>query len=186
NGQHEDLFDKSFIIFSETAIPKLTFNEEDNFEIKIPASKKYAVIYDKTINKIYFVGTSDAVNDINAVKAKTELKPAISNDDYLGYGFSYLNNSWSVDRIKESKYLTPFYTLDYANTQNTQLRLLLPTNDYGGSGLCDQGNCTSGGNGSSSCSITEAPFHQSCTVTCNAGFYACCNSSSVRCYCCKY
>ena len=185
NGIEESSFDKSFIIFSENSIPKISFDQSDDFEIKIPGSKKYAAIYNVTKNKIYFIGTSDSKNEINTLKNNPELKSAVTNSDYLGYGFSYMTATWSVDRIKESKYTTPFYSLDYANTQNTQLRIALPPDDDGGGALCDQGQCTSGGNGSSSCSIGEVP-NISCSVTCNSGFYACCNSSSTRCYCCKY
>lgn len=179
-------FDKAFIIFSETVIPKLSFEETDKFEIKIAESKKYATIYNVSRNKIYFIGTSDTRDIIDGIKNQPGLKQSASNSDYLGYGFSYMTAAWSVERIKESKYMTPFYTLDYANTQNTQLRLALPADDGGdGSGICAEGKCSSGGNGSSSCSIGEFP-NISCSVTCNSGYYACCNSATTRCYCCKY
>ncbi|NDI97974.1 hypothetical protein GWA97_02690 [Flavobacterium sp. LaA7.5] len=46
----------------------------------------------------------------------------------------------------------------------------------------DDITCDSGGSGSTSCSTT-GPFHQgSCSVSCSSG-YACCNSTSLNCFC---
>lgn len=49
--------------------------------------------------------------------------------------------------------------------------------------LVDEGSCNSGGPGSSSCSIGMAGF--SCSVTCQEGYYACCNyvGSNSGCHC---
>lgn len=185
-GNSSTTFDKSMIIFSETVIPKLSLNESELYEIKISESRKLAILYNMDRNKIYFIGTIDSHNEIDAFKRNAILANAIDNLDYLGYGFSYLTGSWSESRIKESRYTTPTYSLDYSDNLNSQLRTTLPLDDDGGGLLCDHGNCASGGNGSSSCSISEPLPPQSCTVTCTTGFYACCNSKSVRCYCCKY
>ena len=40
-------------------------------------------------------------------------------------------------------------------------------------------NCTAGGEGSTSCSVTG------CSVSCGAGYYACCNPTGPQCRCCK-
>ncbi len=180
----EENFDKAITIFSETSILKLDISETDEYEIQIPESKKFAVLYNITKNKIYFIGTSDKKNDITQIKQNSAISKAISESDYLGYGFSFMNGSWSTQKIKDSQFKQPFNTLDFANNQNTQLKTTPPIDDDDGVS-CALGTCTSGGAGSSSCSITEAPFNQSCTVTCNSGYYACCVSSTVRCYCCK-
>jgi hypothetical protein len=45
--------------------------------------------------------------------------------------------------------------------------------------ICGGGDCTSGGDGSTQCSVTG------CSVTCSAGYYACCNSNTVNCKCCQ-
>lgn len=182
DGTNETDFDKAFVIFSETPITKFTISENDAFEIMIPSSRKYMAIYNSTKNKIFFIGTSDSKVEIDQIKAKNELSNYIANTDYLGYGFSYMKGKWSESRINESKYLTPFYTLDYANEQDTNLRLALPPDDDGGANDCTK--CSSGGAGSSQCSIDEWPG-VGCSVTCNAGYYACCNSKTVKCYCCK-
>ena len=42
--------------------------------------------------------------------------------------------------------------------------------------------CTSGGPGSSSCSIDEV-FALACSVTCDPNYYACCQSSTTQCFC---
>jgi hypothetical protein len=186
NGISPQYFDKAFVVLSETAIPKISINETDDYEIQIPESKKYCVIYNITKNKIHFIGTSDKADDIRQIKQNSSISKSVTNSDYLGFGFSYLNAMWTASDIKASQYKIPFNTLDFANSQNTQLRAALPpVEDEPGGVSCAIGTCTSGGAGSSSCSITEAPFGQSCTVTCNSGYYACCVSSTVRCYCCR-
>lgn len=182
-GIGEISFDKAFTIFSETAISKFNINEDDVYEIKIPTSRKYMAIYNLSKGEIFFIGTSDSKSDIDKIKINQELSKYITNKDYLGYGFSYMKGNWSTTRIKESKYLTPFYTLDYADEQNTQLRVALPPDDGDGGGN-DCSSCTSGGVGSSQCSIDEWS-NVACSVTCNAGYYACCNSKVTKCYCCK-
>ncbi len=45
--------------------------------------------------------------------------------------------------------------------------------------LADEGGCTAGGFGSTSCTITVGPM--SCSVTCAAGFYACCGAGGCGC-----
>ena len=45
-------------------------------------------------------------------------------------------------------------------------------------------NCTSGGEGASECSIDEWT-QNGCSVKCRTGYFACCNSSTVRCICVK-
>lgn len=42
--------------------------------------------------------------------------------------------------------------------------------------------CTSGGEGSTSCSLGSG----GCAVGCRTGWYACCNGNTNRCECCKY
>ena len=47
--------------------------------------------------------------------------------------------------------------------------------------------CNSGGPGSSSCSASFSflQFSTSCDVTCNSGYYACCNNYENKCQCFK-
>lgn len=49
----------------------------------------------------------------------------------------------------------------------------VPSQDAYASG----GGCTAGGEGASYCSIGA------CSVTCRAGYYACCNAAIPSCYC---
>lgn len=185
-----DSYDKALIVFSEETQTMPSVDEQATYEFFIPDNKRYIVIYNQRNDRIFIAGLTDqaAKQAIERFKSNAAMKSALMNQDVLGYGLSYLSNTiWNIAKIKESKYKSPFYTLDYANMTNTQAAAALPPPDEenGGGVSCAQGTCTSGGAGSSSCSITEAPFGQSCTVTCNSGYYACCVSSTVRCYCCK-
>ena len=181
NGFVNDSYDRAIIIFSESALSKLPLNSNDDYEIQIPDSKKYLVIYNTTKNQISFVGTSDMQNKIKIIKSNSNLTNAISNIDCLGYGMSYLTGSWNAQKIVENHYKIPFNSLDFSRNINPVSPQML-IEDPGVS--CKEGTCTSGGAGSNSCSITEGEV-MSCSVTCNTGYYACCVSSTTRCYCCK-
>jgi hypothetical protein len=185
-----DSYDKAFVVVSESNQTKPTIDEQSTYEFFIPLNKRFVIIYNQKTDKIFVAGLSDqaASDAIERFKSNENIKSALLNQDVLGYGLSYLNNTiWNISKIKESKYKTPYYTLDYANmtNKNAALALAPPDDDTGGGVSCAQGTCTSGGAGSSSCSITESPLNQECSVTCNSGYYACCVSSTVRCYCCK-
>lgn len=54
---------------------------------------------------------------------------------------------------------------------------------YGGGGGSGGTSCAAGGPGSTSCSYRwDSPFGgSSCSVTCQSGYYACCNVESCKC-----
>ncbi|RYF89045.1 MAG: hypothetical protein EOO03_06960 [Chitinophagaceae bacterium] len=185
-----DSYDKAIIVFSEGNQTKPSIDEQGIYEFFIPQHKRYIIVYNQKNDKIFIAGLTDqaAKESIDRFKSNATIKSALTNQDVLGYGLSYMSNTiWNMAKIKESQYKSPFNTLDYANMTNPQAATALPPPDEENLGdvSCAQGTCTSGGAGSSSCAIAEAPFGQECSVTCNAGYYACCVSSSVRCYCCK-
>lgn len=191
SNNSSDTYDKAIILFSENKIEKPIINSEENLEFFIPDNRRYIIIYNKSLNKIISVGLSDqnAKDAVDKFKANFKEKSLLANNNISGYGLSYLTGFWNINKIKESKYNLPFNTLDYSNIANPNAAKNLPTPEnekFVAPGLCDIGQCTSGGAGSSSCSISEGfPVEQSCTVTCNTGYYACCRSSDIRCYCCK-
>ena len=175
-GVEVDYFDKAFVIFSETGISTLSLNPDDNYEIQIPDNKKFAIIYNISKNKIHFIGTSDKANDIAVLKKSASISQAITNEDCLGYGMSYMINKWDAIKIKQSSYKNPFNVLDYSNMNNPDLAKSFadPNLVDDGGVSCKEGACTSGGAGSSSCSINGWPG-TSCSVTCNTGLCACCS-----------
>lgn len=191
SNNSSDTYDKAIILFSDSLIAKTKIINEGILEFFIPENRRYIVIYNKTVNKISIIGLSDqnAIKAIDNFKVNLKEKSLLTNNDIFGYGLSYLTGFWNINKIKESKYKVPFYSLDYSNIANPEAakKLPLPENEnFDAPGFCDIGQCTSGGAGSSSCSISESfPVEQSCTVSCNSGYYACCRSSDMRCYCCK-
>lgn len=182
-----DNFDKALIVFSEGNQVKPMVDEQATYEFFIPENRRYVVIYNQKNNKIFVAGLTDqnAKDRIGRFKGNAAIKSALTNQDALGHGLSYMSGSWSKAKVKESKYKMPFNTLQYSNNLDPAAASMLPPDDGGGGVSCAQGACTSGGAGSSSCSITESPLNQTCEVTCNSGYYACCVSSTVRCYCCR-
>jgi len=184
NGFSENAYDNAIVIFSESVLSKMPFNTNDEYEIQIPESRKYMVIYNVTKSKIHFLGVSDVNEQINSIKANPSLSAAITNLDCLGFGMTYMAGNWSSQKIAGATYKFPFNVLDYSNNNNpvSPENIIEPGNPVGVS--CKIGSCTSGGAGSSTCSITEV-FGISCSVSCNSGYYACCASGPIRCYCCK-
>lgn len=188
--QSTDSYDKALVVFSETGQSKPGIDEQATYEFFIPDNKRFIVVYNQETDKIFIAGLTDeaARQSVERFKSNAGIHSALTNQDVLGYGLSYMSGTiWNMAKIKESRYKSPFNTLDYANMTDPQAAATLvpPDEENGSSVSCAQGTCSSGGAGSSSCSITEAPLGQTCTVTCNTGYYACCVSSTVRCYCCK-
>lgn len=182
-------YDKAIVVFSDVKQSLPPIDETATYEFFIPENRRYIVIYNQKTEKISLAALTDkaAKELVDHFKSSPGIKDVLTKD-ILGYGLSYMSNTlWSSERIKESRYQSPFNTLDYANMTNpaASAALVPPDEENTGSVSCAQGVCSSGGAGSGSCSITEAPLNQSCTVTCNSGYYACCVSSTVRCYCCK-
>jgi len=50
---------------------------------------------------------------------------------------------------------------------------------------CETMTCDSGGEGSISCSVTIPFIGGGCSVTCQTGYYACCDQGEVTCLCCQ-
>lgn len=184
-----DSYDKAIVVFVENKPIINEIDEESIYHFFIPENKRYIAIFNQSRNRIFLAGLTDQIaqNAILKFKANPSIKSSLTNRDIFGYGLAFLSGVWNIGKVKSSEYKQPYNTLDYANMTNEQAALLLPPveDEETGGVSCAQGTCTSGGAGSSSCSITEAPLEQSCTVTCNTGYYACCVSSTVRCYCCK-
>ncbi|CAD5266835.1 MULTISPECIES: hypothetical protein [unclassified Imperialibacter] len=93
----------------------------------------------------------------------------------MGYGLSAFKGDWIIDRTKMSSELTAFDAIRLFSTNS----LVEPAPN--GKVL----GCTSGGEGSTSCSIDEPFGLGGCSVDCSEGYYACCDSSAVTCKCDK-
>jgi hypothetical protein len=164
-----------FVITANAPIKNFKINNADDYEIQIPVSRRFAVVYDKTSGEISYIGITDAIETIHSNKHKPELSKAVTNADYLGYGMSYLTGKWDIEKIKEASWTVPFSILSFANSYRAADK---PVTDH----TCGIGSCTSGGAGSTSCSLT-GPLN-GCSVSCNSTSYACCNDNTVECYCC--
>lgn len=88
----------------------------------------------------------------------------VGNNVIKGYGLSRRKGVFEIVSTDENKSF--FETITLVNS--------------GGSS-----NCSSGGLGSTQCSIgsTNGPVGTECSVSCGAGYYACCDDSTVICKC---
>lgn len=185
-----DSYDRNLVLFSESAITAPVINEKATYEVLIPQSRRYLVLYEHGAERLTILGLSDedASQKIKRFKENSSLTSRIQPGSRLGYGMSYMVGLWNKARVQESEYRQPFNTLDYSNSAKPELAgKLLPVAMEGvTANLCAEGKCQSGGAGSNSCSITESfPIEQQCTVNCNSGYYSCCNTTVMRCYCCR-
>jgi hypothetical protein len=140
--------------------------------------KRSLILHSKKNNTIYLLG----LNEIQS-KDKIELlrqNPNLKTKGFkiiLGYGISVLSGKWNFDKFIKSGSFSAFDGLEIASTINRNINK---------NGLRDPNKkeCTSGGEGATSCSIGSWP-DVSCSVSCGDGYYACCNSSTTTCYCKK-
>lgn len=183
-----DSYDKAIVVTSETPLIKPNISASDTYTFFIPENKRYIVIYNHNTTKISIIGLNDnlALQSISKFKSNSDILPSIENSETLGYGLSYLRGLWNMRKTEDSKYKNPFNILGCADMLKPDApNNLPPIEDEENAKLCELGTCTSGGAGSTSCSISEPAPAMGCTVSCSAGYYACCRSSDVRCFCCK-
>ena len=171
-------FKRSILIESKEDLTSVIFPLGASFDVVIPQSQKFIAFCSKNGEQSFLFGLYDAHESLHAINAKlTGKKPTI----IFGYGISYMQNIWDKDNAMKSKKDKAIAVLIDANTnisetdkQSLQASLAAP----GGT------TCNSGGVGSSSCSVEQGfPTTQVCSVSCNAGYYACCNTTSFTCTC---
>lgn len=172
-------FDKAFVLTAESSA---SFNDftSTNSNVFISSDQKSVIILnndDQTI-KVIGLDNSGTQSIKSSLQNNSTTSSHLSSKGFLSYGLSYLQGRWSNDSLSVSNYLNPF---NYLASADMTGHMMVVIGDEGGN---DCTKCTSGGTGSSSCSITEWPG-VGCSVTCNTGYYACCNSSTTKCYCCK-
>lgn len=178
-------YSNSFVIETKTAIQYPNSNEEDEYAVIMPNSKKYVILYNKTKYTISIIGVMDGnyASAKASIRANGKLDAIGFKEEFYGYGMSFLIGSWDVGKIKQTQYKYWQNILDYADIDNPGFANRVPQPGKSESNLVpNAGNsCTSGGTGSSSCSL-EGPLN-SCSVTCTTGYYACCDDNRMKCYC---
>ncbi|MDX1627474.1 MAG: hypothetical protein R3345_02175 [Fulvivirga sp.] len=134
--------------------PAIAFNfqHEGEFSFSLPLQMRGIVVTDKSIL------IENEQGNLVAIEVKR------NDEKYL---YASYNPAEVLSGYGLSKYNLDFKSYkDFKNNRQTAKVL---------------SDCTSGGEGSSSCSIDE-PFN-SCSVTCREGYYACCDSSTTTCTC---
>jgi hypothetical protein len=176
-------YSNSFVIETKTLIQYPNVNEEDDYSVIIPNSKKYAILYNKTKSSISIIGVMDGnyASAKTSIRANAKLDAISFKEEFYGYGMSFLIGSWDIGKIKQTPYKFWQNILDYSDINNPSFASRLPQPGDTESVAPGGGPCTSGGIGSSACS-TEGPLNN-CSVTCIAGYYACCDDNRMKCYC---
>lgn len=183
NTKMGNQYSNAIVITTSKLIQFSDFSENDDFAVIIPNSKKYIVIYNKTKSEMTIVGVIDGNYEMAKANFKSNVKltSVRVNQEFYGFGLSFLNGSWDVSKIKQSPYKYWHNILDYSNASSINLSGNLPPLGAETNVASGGSKCTSGGVGSSSCS-TEGTLN-GCSVTCMAGYYACCDDNRMKCYC---
>lgn len=146
---------KQNIVLENVLKEPITINYQKNY---IEITKK------KTSTKILFVIANE--DGHNFVHQLTERQKENYAEIIFGNELAYLkNHDFNLKNISENHIKNSISIISQALNQK-------------GSG---SGGCTSGGPGSSSCSVGD--FYSSCSVSCSVTYYACCNGDSNTCYC---
>lgn len=180
-------FNDAFILFSEKNLPAVSFSEADNYAVIIPKSKAYVLLINKNKCEIAFIGISNnfQTKTKESIASNPKLKDYKQLPEYSGYGLSYNHSTWDAMKVKKTPYHLPYNILHYADKQNPALSRTLPkAGEVEPNETNPKNPCTSGGGGATQCSIDGA-FGTGCSVTCSAGYYACCDDNKVVCYCVK-
>jgi hypothetical protein len=183
--RNNNIHDKAFVVTAEEAAKFDNF-EIDACKVYIAASQRTVVLVDEKGGTLYCIGldTEESRKVLESLKASEKLAGTVPVT-FLGYGISYLTGGFDLRRMRESKDLDPFNYLGSGDLGGKMGRDP-GTEVNGGQNNCALSNCTSGGAGADDCSISEgALIPQDCSVKCKSGYFACCNSKVVRCYCCK-
>lgn len=177
----------ALVLNNELPLDPLVIEEGNKLEIGLLLNGKIILVADQSQSVVHVLATRDATGDVQQVLEKLKASNYKIGKINFGYGLSFMRGKWSLSSVKQSGYRNPFNILmasDLTRKQGTGVVANSLIDDDGNSNLCALGSCTSGGAGSTSCSISETTGGE-CTVTCSSGYYACCNSPTVRCYCCK-
>jgi hypothetical protein len=141
----------------------------ENGSINISADRRYFTL--KYGDEVWIVGLDEddvrnSTNTLNFEKLRrTELIKGC-------YGISYQWGSFDIEKLKDTSGFSAFENLIRAN-----LNISSTSNR--------SEKCTSGGIGSSGCSIDEAFGLGGCSVSCSTGYHSCCQSNTVTCSCVK-
>jgi hypothetical protein len=184
NGIAECTFNKLIVLALDN--PSLNFVSKDlpndSLYFWYSQSKRQIVTYSFKSNKILILALNDSAGVAFVNKFKNAKINNVPVEYALGYGLSVVHKQYPVsdflqrDLSGNLSYKTPKYI------SNIDLAALTPDEvDPGGGGM----SCTSGGTGSSQCSVGNGDLSggNSCSVTCNTGYYACCNDDQVICKC---
>lgn len=184
NGTNENVFQRGLLVESKDDLSLLEVKEGGYYDILIPEHQRFIVLASAEKSKSIIIGLYDVHDKIhNIISSFSKDKPLA----FFVYGISYMQSVWDKNTALNSKSSNPLYVLTAAN-ENIDPKIkksYLSTYLVGpGGGGGASPVCHSGGPGSSQCNIEQGfPTTNVCGVTCNSGYYACCNTSTFTCKC---
>jgi hypothetical protein len=132
-------------------------------------------------NKLYFYGIDEdaSANKVSTLHADPILQKNVGGTT-MGFGLALMNGKWNAQKLADT---TKKYAYNLLAVTDLSGRVLTKTAALAADDTPTT-TCNSGGPGANSCSFGEGfPISRDCTITCNCGYYACCNSSQVMCFC---
>ena len=180
SSANNDIVDHAFML---TVDPKASINIKNGdlglSSIFFYKDHRAIAVHSEITNEVYFFGISEdaSKHKIDSLTSSGGAK-AILKANILGFGLSSIKGKFDINTLINTtkKYVTNLLVLcDLQNKYTTQQKTAAINDDAGM-------NCLSGGSGAVSCTWTVAVINQSCSVSCGAGYYACCNALMCHCY----
>ncbi len=166
---------KIWVAAFEDNINKQSYNRKlFDATLEVASDKRYLII--KNQNEQYFIAL-DEVENREKAKNITIASPNNTLSAAFCFGITYQWGHYDFKELLKDKTISAFESIRAANIKSNH------TTDQSKNGAGEK--CSSGGAGSTQCSIDGAFETGGCSITCTAGYYACCKSSSITCNCVK-
>lgn len=166
---------KIWVAAFEDNINKQAYNRKlMDATLQVASDKRYLII--KSQNEQFFIALDEVENREIAQNISTALPNNKLSAEFC-FGITYQWGHYDLKELLKDKSISAFESISAANIKSDHTTF--QSKNAAGE------KCSSGGAGSTECGIDGAMGTGGCSVTCTAGYYACCKSSSVTCNCVK-
>lgn len=160
-------FKRAFVIASESDL----IDSDTNFKnATVVEFRGFLYIQAPMTKSVSFSIQNDFTKSIAEELASYGVR---KNSTKYAYGITSARGKWKIDHANWSSELSAHNALE-------KFSLVERASSSANAKMM---GCTSGGEGSTSCSIDEPFGMGGCSVDCSEGYYSCCDSSTVKCTC---
>ena len=179
-SDNEKTFGRGLLIESNDDLSWLSIENGNLYDVIISQDHRFLILASTTSAPSIIAALYDVHDKVHSIVSNfTNIKPLVC----FAFGISYMKNEWDKYAALNSSFKESTLILTEANNRiepevkKTLMAELLA--DPSPAPICH-----SGGVGSTQCNVEQGfPTTNVCGVSCNAGYYACCNTSTFTCKC---